>query len=160
MSRWRREALKLLPQCKQTIEEAESITWLWMELWHKLRDVYMPLGATNAPLVEGIYRYASWCLNESRDQETLEAVVLHFYENLPRVFADPEMQRDMIRWLTPEDFLKLRDSGVFRYILNTEAEHEAFVQTFQERAGVIKPVPEKPLPPSAFPGISSRHAAR
>lgn len=125
MSAWKRAALDTLPEYRGIIEAADNPMALWIELQMEFEDVYRnaPL---NDDLIRRFYDYARWCMQSPGENGYLSdagtAATCAFYEHLPQ---HPAIRRDLHRWLTQDEFTKLR--GVFLYHLSDQkfAEFEA-----------------------------------
>src|SRR5689334_2823002 len=98
MARWRAEALKRLPQLRQTIVSADSIMALWVELWCAFTAAYRA-EPSDDNLIEAIYSFADWCVTAPRGPDAghdpLSAVLAGFYEDIPTF---KPARDDMPRW--------------------------------------------------------------
>jgi hypothetical protein len=112
MSTWRRQALAELPDLRRTIEAADSVMALWIELHMEFERAYdgSPI---NEERIRRIYRYALWSLRESRSDEATTAVMVAFFEHVP---THSRARSDMHRWIEPALFQDLELP--FRYFLN------------------------------------------
>lgn len=142
MSAWRPEALKYLPQQKELIEKADTISFLLSELWWEFKDAYQH-ASKDEKIVAGVYDFAAWCWHGSdfrgNNIRLITEVFGQFYERLPQ---DPEMRYDMSRWLCLEEFEVLQ-VGPFTYFLNPD-EHLAMVKEFRNaKAQGLFPSPKR-----------------
>jgi hypothetical protein len=129
MSAWRRVAIEKIPGYRKLIEQASNPMQLWTDLrWPFVRAHEAP---HNEEFIGQVYDYAAWCL-ASNDPNTFTAVVVAFYEDLPRY---PEVRSHVAKWLPTEVFSGLEE--VFRYHLS-DKEHAEFVREFYERRDQIR----------------------
>lgn len=128
MSAWRKQALEMLPEYRQQIEESETPMTLWVELWCRFSFDYKKHGND---LIGRFYKYAKWCLDSPNEgkyrSDAGTAAWCAFYEHLT---DGKEIQADVHKWLSKEDFLKLE--GAFRYHLE-QKEYDEFKADFLER---------------------------
>jgi hypothetical protein len=104
MSAWRREALKLLPEHRSTINEASGPMALWIELLLNFEDA---VKNDDTSRVERILRFAAWCTSEhsgSLPNDISTAVHCAFYEHLPQ---HREFWPQMRKWFGPHEFAAL-----------------------------------------------------
>src|SRR6266849_7797744 len=91
MSQWRAKALELFPDMRPTIEAAESIGMLWIELASRFHDYYRSLddqgGKESPELIRAICLYAIWC-TRSKSSATQQAAWIEFYEYLPQYASE------------------------------------------------------------------------
>lgn len=127
MSLWRKVALEKIQTLKKLIDKSPNVMALWIELQLKLDYGNFYQSRSNEKTIAGIFDYATWCLNRSRNRDTQTAVVCAFYEHLPQM---KDARADLPNRLSMEDFLKLKQ--VFKYFLSDE-EHEEFVKEFLKR---------------------------
>ena len=109
MSLWRREALARFPELHRQIADAEGLCFLWMALRH---DLFNPAYAKVPPDIETAaraYGYAAWSLRQ-RSTYVRTAVADEFYEWLA---DDPRTRRDMPRWISQEDFDKIKSAWYY-----------------------------------------------
>ena len=126
MSAWRREALKRIPGCRQIIEEATSLSSLWIELYLEFAAAYDRANiigssifheATDESIISGVYDYAEWCLLQSENLGALSYAIGGFYESLGiNSFARAEIPK----YMRPEVFEALRQAKVFEYFVNPD----------------------------------------
>jgi len=64
MDSWHREALRLLPEHQEQIEQAETAFELWSDLWFGFKDAYQQEPKDEA-LISSIYAFAFWCWHGS-----------------------------------------------------------------------------------------------
>jgi hypothetical protein len=87
MSQWRAKALELFPDMRSTIEAAESVGALWIELAVRFQRYYSSLDGPEQQesheLIRAICLYAIWCAR-SDSSTAREAAWIEFYENVPR----------------------------------------------------------------------------
>lgn len=118
MSAWKRVALEMLPEYRDTIEAAENPMALWIEFELEFEEVYRA-APVDDDLIRRFYDYARWCIQSPGENGHLSdagtAVVCAFYEHLPQHAA---IRRDLHRWLTLDEFNKLRET--FRYHLSVQ----------------------------------------
>lgn len=106
MSLWRREALARFPELQRQIADAEGLYFVWMALCHEL---FKPAYEKDPPDIEmaaRVYEYAAWSLRQ-RSTYARTAVADEFYEWLA---DDPRTRRDMPRWISQEDFDKIKSA--------------------------------------------------
>src|SRR4051812_26106234 len=100
---WKTTALSMIPDLTREIEEAETPSLLWFELYHAFRQAYAQ--PRNDPLIGQIHRYAKWCLSRPRtealEDDLVTCVCLCFYQNIP--LLEPARD-DLARWLSAPDF--------------------------------------------------------
>src|SRR5215217_4751019 len=130
MSAWRRAAIEKIPRYRQRIEKASSPMQLWVDL--RLPFVRAHSAPVDEELIGQVYDCAAWCLASS-DPNTFTAVVVAFYEDLPRY---PEVREHIAKWLSAEEFNNLEE--VFRYHLS-DKEHVEFVREFYEQRDQLRP---------------------
>jgi hypothetical protein len=84
MAKWRIEALERLPELRRTVDAADSIMALWIELGFAYEDAIFP--PENRDLIQRIEAYAEWCANAPRNndpgRDPPTAVTVAFYEHL------------------------------------------------------------------------------
>jgi hypothetical protein len=119
MAKWRAEALARLPELRKQIDAADSVMWLWDEVY---RDAFVPAYESDPPdesLIARVYSYADWCLNARRHPDAAHdpptAVMVCFYEWLPHF---PPARDDMPRWFTYEEVAESR--SVFAYMIGQQ----------------------------------------
>jgi hypothetical protein len=95
--------MERLPELRKTIESADSVMALWVELsvdFHRAYEQKPP----NESLIARIYAYADWCVKAPRDpdagRDPLSAVAVCFYEHIP---THKNARDDMPRWFRSED---------------------------------------------------------
>lgn len=119
MSAWRREALKLMPDCQTLIQRADSPMALWIDLHLKFEDAFRD--ASSAEL-NAILKYAEWCISQESGalpNDSSTAAVCAFYEHLP---ARKEFWPHMGNWLGMARLNELRNA--FRYHLSEKEAKE------------------------------------
>lgn len=119
MSRWRREALKRLPQLQKVIAEADSVMALWIELRCEFEKAYRR-DPPDEETVAGIYAYADWCIQAPRrpdaGHDPCSAVIVCLQEDIPAIRPARD---DMPRWFK---YSEIADNpSVFGYSISTEA---------------------------------------
>lgn len=123
MSKWRRQALEKLPECRRLIDGAGNPMALWIKLLEECRAAYH---TRDLDKISRIFEYAWLCL-DATDNEMVTAVALGFYEDLPR---DPEIRGDLPNRLDQEQFDAVSD--LFRYHLSPDKFAE-FRREFMQR---------------------------
>lgn len=114
MSQWRRIAIERVPSCKRSIEEAENPMALWIELYFELEQAY----ETEPPqeeTIHQIYGYAFQCLDSSRNNDLLTAVVCTFFEHLP---THGKVRHDLPNRISRKGFSNLEPAS--RYFLDDD----------------------------------------
>lgn len=134
---WREAAWEYLPWFRETITEVEDVREFWFELSCAFEQAYHynpreHRRSGDETVIASVYKYASWCLHHPEPDgtpysEVLSAVIGNFYERLPK----PNFRSDVPRYLSTEDFEELEQARVFRYWLNDDSEHAAFVVEFR-----------------------------
>ena len=95
-----REALERFPELHREIADADSVGWVWFELWYGLFKPAYEKEPPDSEMIARMYDYAYWCLDH-HNVDVRTAAILDFYEMLS---SDNRMWRDMPRWISPEDF--------------------------------------------------------
>src|SRR5689334_20190048 len=113
MSRWRQQALLVMPDLRGTIESADNVMALWIELHVAFERAYES-APPDEELIRRIYGYALWSL-EQRNADVVTAASVAFFEHLP---THPAVRADLHRWIEPARFRDLE--GAFRYFLDEE----------------------------------------
>jgi hypothetical protein len=83
MSAWRRQALQLLPEYRETIEEADNPMAMWIDLHLAFDDA---MAQKKSELASRVLRYAAWCISTDSGplpNDISTAVACAFYEHLP-----------------------------------------------------------------------------
>src|SRR5437870_13206208 len=93
---------------------------LWIELHSALEEAYAP----NENVFANVYRYARWCVHESKNADASTAAVVAFYEHLPQ---SANVRRDLPNRLARNEFMQLGQA--FRYLLSPK-EYESFEQEY------------------------------
>jgi hypothetical protein len=119
MSTWRRQALSILPEFRETIESSESPMALWIELRYSFREA---MAAGNSELSDRFMQFAAWCISEHSGQlpnDTSTAAAVAFYEHLPQNRAYwPHFKK----WFSPSEFQTLMPIFSYYTKLNDLAE--------------------------------------
>jgi len=110
MSAWRRAALECVPELRQKIEKAETLTYVWIELWLAFVEAYEE--PKRDDLIAEIYHFAKWCL-ASKDLEVRSAVWIGFFEHLGSYAIEKgsrslEVVKDMARHISVRQFGSVR----------------------------------------------------
>ena len=129
MSRWRRQALLVLPELKHAIEQAESPGALWIQLLTAFLTAY-DHEPPDEGLIRRVYGYALWAVKEAPSHRVHEPAAIGFFEALPR---HPKVRDDMHRWLSPSEFRQL--AGTMGYGLGQEGLARLQKQYEERRAG-------------------------
>ena len=106
MSLWRREALARFPKLRREIADVGGVYIFWAALRHEL---FNPACEKDPPDVETaarVYGYAAWSLRQ-RSARVRGAVADEFYE---RLADDPRTRREMPRWISQEDFDRIKSA--------------------------------------------------
>lgn len=93
MSVWRRKALALFPELKETIQKA-SIYQLFFDLLPAVQQAH---ARRDEKRLRRIHGFAEWCLHQ-RAKDTWNAAAVCFYEHL---FDDRKHFDAVIPWLSP-----------------------------------------------------------
>lgn len=128
MSAWRREAIEKLPECRDLIQSAESVSAMWVDLWAEF--VHAHDEPINRDFIGRVYDFASWSVNESGSEDASLYAVVGFYEDLPRY---PQVRTEMPRWISLPDYHKFRE--VFKTFLN-DKQFTDFEAGFLKQRGV------------------------
>ena len=104
MSLWRREAITRFPELHREIADAEGIYIFWAALRHELSTPACEKNPPDMGTAARVYDYATWSLKQ-RSPGVRRAVADEFYE---RLADDPRTRRDMPRWISQEDFNKIK----------------------------------------------------
>ena len=115
MALWRAEAIERLPELRKTIESADSVMALWVELWLDFTKAYKQ-EPRNESLIARIYSFADWCVAAPRGPDAghdpLTAVAVCFYEHIR--WHKPSRD-DMPRWFLAADVEFARNT--FSYMI-------------------------------------------
>jgi hypothetical protein len=82
---------------------------LWDVLWEAFAEAH--LSPRNDGLIQRVYEYCRWCLEQPADQELVDSVVLGFFERIPTV---PAAVEDMPRWWTRTEILGSKEVLSYR----------------------------------------------
>ena len=104
MSQWRREAIERFPELQRQIADAEGMYFVWMALWNARFKPAYEKEPPDEETMARVYDYAHWCLTH-RSLSVRKAVEDQFYQGLA---DDPRTRRDMPRWISQEDFDRMR----------------------------------------------------
>jgi hypothetical protein len=105
MSTWRRIALRLFPDMRETIQDEETtIWWVFFDLLPIALEAHK---ANDKDRLKNIYALAEWCHQQRRQAPELwKAAYAAFYEHL----IDDEAAFEAIPyWVPPEIFHDMRD---------------------------------------------------
>jgi hypothetical protein len=106
--KWKEQALQVLPELKEEIEEAENPYSMWISIRLAFDNAYGK--QRNESLIRRIYGYAKWCYQQPRgetaEDDLLTCVAVCFYEHIPE---NPAALSDMPRWFTKEDVIGMRE---------------------------------------------------
>jgi hypothetical protein len=115
--------------------DSNKATELWMKLYLEFAGAYnraVILGTTithtpeDEEIIHSIYACAGWCLLEVTAPEIYSAVIVCFFESLGvNRYARDEIKR----YMTPDVFVVLQETGVLRYICKPD-EEERFVADY------------------------------
>ena len=122
MSAWKRIAIEKLPKQRSLIQQSESVGMLWVDLWRVFVDAHGE--PFDEQTVRGVYEFAQWTCESSRNDDIATSTCCHFYEHLP---LEPRVRARLRRFMTREDILGF--SEIFKYHLSEE-EHQKFMQEF------------------------------
>jgi hypothetical protein len=120
LPRWQRLALEHLPESRTTILAAEN----HVDLWQCFKETVAEAGRKEE--MDGIFRYAWWCVTEADDPDLCAEVETLFYEDLP-VYSDLEEQ--IPAFVSPSQFRHLE--SVLAVHL-TEEEFQSFRSRYYE----------------------------
>ncbi len=112
MSTWRREALTLLPECRQIVESADNPMAMWIELHMRFEDA---IADEDWSLVARLLKFAEWCMSPRSGRlpnNTSTAAACAFYEHLPQ---NRSYWQFFPNWFSHQQFDKLLP--VFAYHL-------------------------------------------
>jgi hypothetical protein len=130
MSAWRRKALEMMPELRGDFEPVPNVMSLCILLHEKLVETYSRKPHED-DRIRRIYQYARWCLEESRSGDVATAIVVAFFEHLPKC---REVRGDLHRWISRQLFDSLEQP--FRYHLS-EGEWIRFRDEFIERRSAV-----------------------
>ena len=111
MSQWRRQAIAELPDLRGTIEGADNVMALWIDLHLDFEHAY-DASPPDEERIRRIYRYALWSLRDSKSDDVVTAVMVAFFEHVP---THSRVRSDMHRWIEPALFHDLQLP--FKYFL-------------------------------------------
>jgi hypothetical protein len=123
MSAWRRKALELLPEYKNSIEKKKEFTFSVYQLFFDLQPIVVDAyKANHTDLLKRIYEFAEWCWNQKRPSVGLhEAAVVAFYEHLidapeTRAFIPHSLNKEIFEGM--RELFKARMPAVeYQYLL-------------------------------------------
>jgi hypothetical protein len=96
MSVWRRKALALFPELKDSLHaRGYSVYQLYFDLLPLERAAH---GRGDHEMLRRIYGFAEWCLSQSA-KELWNSAGVCFYEHL---LDEPDLWESVIPWLSPE----------------------------------------------------------
>ncbi len=104
MSLWRREAIARFPELHREIADIEGTFLLWLLLRQALFNPAYEKSPPDTETAARVYEYAAWSLKQ-RSSRVRGAVADEFYE---RLADDPRTRRDMPRWISQQDFDKIK----------------------------------------------------
>jgi hypothetical protein len=115
MSAWRRQALALLPEFRETIQSSDNPMAMWIDLRLSFEDA---MAAKQFGVVNRFIQFAAWCTSEHSGKlpnDTSTAVAVAFYEHLPDNRAYwPHFRK----WFSSSEFEMLLP--IFSYYMNPE----------------------------------------
>lgn len=79
MSAWRRKAIEFLPRFRNEIQDADSVTYLWVEISSEFNEA-VRVGDNN--FVEGALRYLIWSAGPESGDEAKQAIFCGFLEDI------------------------------------------------------------------------------
>lgn len=110
MSAWRRKALEYLPSCRNTIQHADSASFLWCELSCDFRNAVKKNDQT---FVDGTLKYLRWCTGNTASKEIQQAVYCGFLEDISHDKSYWPYFKD---WFSKAEFEQYK--GSFSYSLS------------------------------------------
>ncbi len=132
MPSWREKAEQMFPELADRVRTAKTPYLLWFELRDAFESAYG--SPRDESLIERIYRYADWCIDQPRGQTAKDdlatCVSVSFYEHIPEC---PAARADMPRWFLLEDVLGMEK--LFRYHLS-ETEWQDLRRYFSDHRGM------------------------
>jgi hypothetical protein len=124
MSTWRRVAIEKMPRLREVVADSVNIYDLWNGLFRRFLAAHSD--PTDDELIGQIYEYAWWCVS-ARDDNTRNAGLLSFFEDLP---LHPGVWPHMAKWLSAEEFSGMGE--IFYYHLRSYRDYRTFVRKFYE----------------------------
>jgi hypothetical protein len=129
MKEWQEVAMKMLPELQSEIIGSETPMSLWVEIPYYFDEAYEE--PRNESLIERIYQYADWCLDQDKGETAEEhlptCVVTCFGEHIPTCKAARD---DMPRWFSFEEVMA--NKYFFEYLL-TEEEFEELKEIYSNK---------------------------
>jgi hypothetical protein len=108
MSTWRRNAIEILPQCRQELQASDANLYtVFREMKPFLLRAHI---AQNLSLLKKIYAFAEWCMRQ-KAPHIRNAAGVGFYEHL---VDDPETMQAISRWVKKDIYLEIRNLLEYR----------------------------------------------
>jgi len=107
MSLWRRKADELMPALHHITKspDVDNPMMMWIKLHCALEEAYDQT-PSRQDVVEQIWAYVGWCLEESGNADLQTAVCVAFIEDL---LDKPAVREDLCNHLTRQDYRGLRE---------------------------------------------------
>ena len=107
-AKWKEQALQVLPELKEEIEDAENPYRMWISIQDAFEDAYAE--SKNESLIRRIYGYADWCRQQPSGKTAADdlgtCVAVCFYEHIPEL---PAALNDMPRWFAKTDVITMKE---------------------------------------------------
>ncbi len=124
MSAWKRKAIEFLPSLRSEIQEANSVSYLWVEISAEFNQA---VESENCEVIDGTLKYLVWSTGSESGEEAKQAVFCGFLEDIA---CRRENWKYFNSWFTKQEYEKYK--GSFAYALS-EKEFNKLNDAFYEK---------------------------